>query len=66
LFSVRIHDFALASLLYQAIYRHGVLCHSVSVIEPCMLKFLPPLTLDEVGAHEIAEALDRAVQEIGT
>jgi acetylornithine aminotransferase len=66
LFSVRIHDSALASLLYQAIYRHGVLCHSVSVIEPCVLKFLPPLTLDEVGAHEIAEALDRAVQGIGT
>ncbi len=65
LFSVKINDPALAPQLYRAMYRQGVLCHSVSVIEPCTLKFLPPLTLDEAGAREIAAALDRAVEDIG-
>jgi len=64
MFTVRINDPAIAPSLYRAIFRHGVLCHSVSVIEPAVLKFLPPLTLDASGAQEIARALDLAMQDI--
>jgi acetylornithine aminotransferase len=64
LFTVRINDKSLAGKLYKAIYDHGVLCHSVSVIEPLVLKFLPPLTLDAGGAREIATALDRALDSL--
>jgi acetylornithine aminotransferase len=64
LFTVKINDRSLAARLYKAVYDQGVLCHSVSVIEPVVLKFLPPLILDANGAHEIAGALDRALQEL--
>ena len=64
LFTVKINDAAVGPELYREIYEEGILCHSVSVIEPASLKFLPPLTLDRVGAVEIAEALDRAMQKL--
>jgi acetylornithine aminotransferase len=64
LFTVRINDKSLAGRLYKAIYDQGVLCHSVSVIEPLVLKFLPPLTLDIGGAREIASALDRTLNSL--
>jgi acetylornithine aminotransferase len=64
LFTVKINDKALAPRLYKAVYDQGVLCHSVSVIEPVVLKFLPPLTLDAGGAREIAGALDRALEAL--
>lgn len=64
LFTVRINDKSLAGKLYKAVYDQGVLCHSVSVIEPLVLKFLPPLTLDAGGAREIATALDRALDSL--
>jgi acetylornithine aminotransferase len=64
IFTVRINDESLAGRIYKAAYKQGVLCHSTSVIEPTVLKFLPPLTLDAEGAREIAGALDRALQEL--
>ena len=64
--TVQINDKSLGAQLYRAVYEQGVLCHSVSVIEPASLKFLPPLTLDAEGAREIATALDRAVQGLKT
>ncbi len=64
LFTVKINDGSLAARLYKAVYDQGVLCHSVSVIEPVVLKFLPPLILDADGAREIAGALDRALHEL--
>ncbi len=38
---------------YKAMYDHGVLCHSDSVIEPTVLKFLPPLILSEDQAKAL-------------
>lgn len=65
LFTVRIRDKNLAPRLYKAVYDQGVLCHSFSVIEPAVLKFLPPLTLDAEGAREIAGTLDSALHGLG-
>ena len=64
LFTVRLNDRAVGPELYREIYEEGILCHSVSVIEPASLKFLPPLTLDQAGAVEIVAALDRAVHNL--
>lgn len=63
LFSVRVNDPAAIPGLYRALFQQGVLSHSASVIEPAAIKFLPPLILDEAGAREIADALDRAAGE---
>lgn len=64
LFTVRIHDPAIARSLYRSMFKQGVLCHSMSVINPAVLKFLPPLTLGAAGAREIATALDLALQDV--
>lgn len=62
--TVTLSDKMLGRKLYHAMYEQGVLCHSVSTIEPTALKFLPPLTLDDEGAIAIAEALDLAASSI--
>mgnify|MGYP001030247767 CR=1 FL=1 len=59
-FSVMVNDPSAVPSLYKALFEQGVLSHSASVIEPAAIKFLPPLILDEAGACEIADALDRA------
>jgi acetylornithine/succinyldiaminopimelate/putrescine aminotransferase len=62
--SIGVADPALAKAIYRAVYDEGVLCHSVSVIEPTVLKFLPPLIIDDAVIEEIASAVDRALQRI--
>jgi acetylornithine aminotransferase len=41
-------------------FQEGILCHSVSEIEPSVLKFFPPLMLEAQHVDEIVGALDRA------
>lgn len=51
--------------LYREIFAAGVLCHSVSEIDPPGLKFFPPLVLSNEQADEIADALDKAAGKVG-
>jgi putrescine aminotransferase len=46
-----------AATVQSELFRRGVLCHSVSEIEPRVVKFFPCLTSDPGIAGEIAEAL---------
>jgi len=64
IFTVKVSDPETARRLYKAMYDHGVLCHSVSVIEPTVLKFLPPLILSEDQAKGIACALESAARDV--
>ena len=64
IFTVRVNDTSLASELYRRMFQEGVLCHSVSEIEPSVLKFFPPLVLNRDHADEIVAALDRAAGSI--
>ncbi|NEI74024.1 aminotransferase class III-fold pyridoxal phosphate-dependent enzyme [Rhizobium lusitanum] len=50
--------------LYREIFAQGVLCHSVSEIDPPGLKLFPPLVLTNKQADEIAGALDRACDKV--
>jgi acetylornithine/succinyldiaminopimelate/putrescine aminotransferase len=52
--------------LPRALFAAGVLCHSVSAIEPTVLKFFPVLTADLSIVDEIADALDRFAREAGS
>ena len=64
IFTVRVNDPSLASELYRRMFQEGVLCHSVSEIEPSVLKFFPPLILEPAHADEIVAALDRAASSV--
>lgn len=64
IFTVRVNDPSLAPELYRRMFQEGVLCHSVSEIEPSVLKFLPPLVLEREHADEIVAALDRAAGSV--
>jgi acetylornithine aminotransferase len=46
-----------AATVQSELFRRGVLCHSVSEIEPRVVKFFPCLTSDPAIAGEIAESL---------
>ena len=60
IFTVRINHPAVAPELYRTMFQEGILCHSVSEIEPSVLKFFPPLMLEAQHVDEIIGALDRA------
>jgi acetylornithine/succinyldiaminopimelate/putrescine aminotransferase len=62
--SVEIVDPARARDLYKAVFDEGVLCHSVSVIAPSVLKYFPALIVDDLTVDEIAEATRRGVQRL--
>lgn len=62
--TLRVKDAALAPRLFSAAFEEGVLCHSVSVVEPTVLKLLPPLVIDEAVVAEIGAALDRAAERV--
>ena len=64
IFTVRVNDPSLAAELYRRMFQEGVLCHSVSEIEPSVLKFFPPLVLKPEHADEIVAALDRAAGSV--
>ena len=46
--------------IQPALFKHGVMCHSVSLIEPAVIKFFPCLTSD-AGSH-IAELAARSAK----
>lgn len=52
--------------LYKAVFDAGVLCHSVSEIDPPAIKFFPPIVITEDDAGEIAAALDKAVTALAS
>ena len=62
--TVQVKSPALAPRLFRAAFDEGVLCHSVSVIDPTVLKLLPPLVIDEKVVEEIGAALDRAAHRV--
>jgi acetylornithine aminotransferase len=43
--------------IQPALFRRGVMCHSVSLIEPAVVKFFPCLTSDAGMVAELADAL---------
>ncbi len=62
--SVAVRNRNLARQLYANLYRHGVLCHSVSEIEPPSLKFFTPITISEAECDEIVAALRGAIGDL--
>ncbi|MGN6032258.1 MAG: aminotransferase class III-fold pyridoxal phosphate-dependent enzyme [Thermomicrobiales bacterium] len=42
------------------LFGHGVLCHSISLVDPVLVKFFPVLTADPAIADEVAAALGDA------
>jgi putrescine aminotransferase len=63
--TVELADRSAGRQLYRNMFAEGVLCHSVSEIEPPSLKLFPPLVLTTTEANQIADALTRAVAAIG-
>jgi acetylornithine aminotransferase len=60
--TLRVCQAARAAALYRAFHECGVLCHSVSTIEPTVLKFFPTLTMSLDVVDEIAEKADAALR----
>ncbi len=57
-------DPAAARTIRSELFKRGVLCHSVSEIQPSVVKFFPSLTSDPAVAHEVVDALaDFAVHQ---
>lgn len=62
--TIQCRDPAMGKPFYKAVYDAGVLCHSVSVIEPTVLKFFPSLIIDKQVVGEIITAVDIALTEL--
>jgi acetylornithine aminotransferase len=62
--TLEVRDPAHARPLYKKVFEQGVLCHSVSVIEPTVLKFFPSLIIDDQIVAEIAASVDRALSDL--
>jgi acetylornithine aminotransferase len=55
--AIRLLEESTAREIRTALFKRGVMCHSVSQIEPRVVKFFPCLTSDPQVVDEIAEAL---------
>ena len=55
--AIGLREEAAARTIRHELFHRGVLCHSVSDIEPRVVKFFPCLTSDVEVVHEITEAL---------
>jgi acetylornithine aminotransferase len=53
-----LRDAAVGRVIRTELFRRGVLCHSVSAIEPRVVKFFPCLTSDVGIVDELGDALD--------
>lgn len=62
--NVQVADRRVCKQLYRGMFAEGVLCHSVSEIDPPGLKFFPPLVVTADQSDEIAAALRRAVSKL--
>lgn len=62
--TIEVRDAAHARTLYRKVFEQGVLCHSVAVIEPTVLKFFPSLIIDDAVVDEIAASVDRALSDL--
>jgi putrescine aminotransferase len=52
-----LRDLGTARRIRADLFKHGVMCHSVSEIEPYVVKFLPCLTSEAQVVDELADAL---------
>jgi putrescine aminotransferase len=55
--SIGLREEAAARAVRAELFKRGVLCHSVSEIEPRVVKFMPCLTSDQQAVDELAAAL---------
>jgi putrescine aminotransferase len=55
--AIGLREQSAAQVIRAELFRRGVMCHSVSEIEPRVVKFFPCLTSDVQVVDEIAEAL---------
>jgi 4-aminobutyrate aminotransferase-like enzyme len=55
--SIGVRGQAAVQAIRADLFKRGVLCHSVSEIEPKVVKFMPCLTSDEHTVDELADAL---------
>lgn len=62
--TLEVRDPSLARTLYRKIFEQGVLCHSVSVIDPTVIKFFPSLVIDDAVLDEIAASVERALSDL--
>jgi acetylornithine aminotransferase len=61
--TLEVVDPANAKALYKAVFDAGVLCHSISVISPSVLKFFPPLIMDDAVVDEISASVNNALSQ---
>jgi putrescine aminotransferase len=60
--SLSLKDERFASTIRRELFQLGVMCHSVSAIQPRCVKFFPCLTSDPVVVHDIIEALSECAR----
>jgi 4-aminobutyrate aminotransferase-like enzyme len=56
--TLRLKNPAHRTMIARELFARGVLCHSVSTIDPRVVKFFPVVTAGPGVADEIADALD--------
>lgn len=61
--TIGLHDPAHGAAIGPALFRRGILGHSVSTVAPRVAKFFPPLTSAVGAADEIADALADIAEE---
>lgn len=64
IFTVGIKSHNLSRSLYATLFNNGVLCHSVSEIEPSGVKFMPPIVISEAEVDEVVAALRKSIGEL--
>lgn len=64
IFTIAVRDRQRAKALYAALFREGVLAHSISESNPPLIKLFPPILTTIEDANLIIRALDQAAQEV--
>lgn len=63
-FTIAVQDRPRAKALYAALFRHGVMAHSICELDPPAIKLFPPLLMTPDEADLVIEAFDKAASEI--
>jgi acetylornithine/succinyldiaminopimelate/putrescine aminotransferase len=50
-------------VMARELFRRGVYCHSVSLVEPLVVKFFPPLVSERQDIEELLSALDEFAKD---